>query len=178
MNLTLTYLLGISVALILFSCRSHSFELKYETNILEAKKQSEIQIKPILIHFTGYGSSGVNEFMDKFMSSRSIQYFLDYEYITLQLFVDDKSAIKPNDTMSIREIFQSASSLERIKNAENIGDVNRALEMELLNGINTQPYYMIVDENLHSIVEPFGYINGDVKYFEQKLQEGLMAFSR
>lgn len=168
-------LIGTILTILFLGCQNNPNELKFETNILKAFELSKLQRKPILIHFTGLGSGGSNEFMDKFITSRSILNKLNKEYITVQLYVDDKTKLSTSDTINISKIIQTQIGEERIRKSKTIGQINNAIEIELLNK-NTQPQYMIVDDSLNLLIEPFGYSKGDRMNFSKQLRKGIMKY--
>jgi len=176
MKISRIKILAVILTTLFFGCESNPDNLKYETNLVGSITQSKIQNKPIFIHFTGFGAGGTNEFLDKLITSKKVQNILNEEYIMVQLFVDDNTGIKSRDTIGISEIIKSPKGRERVRNVKTVGKLNIAIEIELLNK-NTQPNYMIVNDSLKPIIEPFGYSKGDRKEFISKLKEGIRRYN-
>ena len=164
------------VLIMLYGCKANPDKLMYRINIFEALELGKTQNKPILIHFTWHGAS-YNEFYNDLLVSKKIQEVLNNEYITLQLYVDDKTKLELRDTLGISNIIKSEKSKLRIGKSKTIGNINNALEMDLINS-NTQPQYVIVNSDLELLTKHFGYTSGDKRYFIKKLKEGLINFKK
>lgn len=165
------------IGLGVLGCQVNPNDLETERNLLRGIELSERLKKPVFIHFTGYGCVGYNEFYNDLITSREVFNKLNNEFITVELFVDDKRKIQINDTLNIYKMGFSEEGKGRMEKAQTVGDINTIIEIDWLK-FNTQPLYVIADSKREILVGPFGYIQGDEKYFLTKLNEGLRAFKK
>lgn len=168
-------LLTIGIGII--GCRANPDNLKTERNFLKGIELSKELNKPIFLHFTGYSCVGYNEFYNDLITSRKIQERLNKEFITIELYVDDKGEIEISDTLNLHKIKFSEDGIERIKKSKTIGNINAAIQIDWLKS-NSQPTYLIIDAERNILVEPFGYTKRNRKYFLTKLDEGLKEFKK
>jgi thiol:disulfide interchange protein DsbD len=164
----------IFIALVFLSCKAEPDDFIYEKNLFNGIELATAQNKPILVHFTGYAIRH-NEFMDVHLRSYRLQKLLKEQFITVQLYVDDSKKFTTSDTMGLHRIISSPDGLDRIGKARRVGNINSALQIELLRN-NTQPQYLILDNDLNFLVEPYGYTRKDSRFFISKLKEGLKNY--
>lgn len=170
-------LIFLSLIISFFGCQANPDDLSYERNYLRGLALSAELEKPILIHFTGYGCVGYNEFIDDLTTSRRIHNILNANFVIVELYVDDRNEIQKNDTLNLHRIDFTKGGRERIKKARTIGQLNAAIEIDLFKS-NAQPLYLITDSKGNILIEPFGYTGSDRKYFLEKLDEGLNEFKK
>ena len=168
-------LLTIGIGII--GCEANPDNLKAERNFLKGIELSKELNKPIFLHFTGYGCVGYNEFYNDLITSREIQEKLNEEFVTIELYVDDKRKIQIGDTLNLHKIEFSDEGVERIKKSKTIGNINAAIQIDWLKS-NSQPTYLVLDTERNILVEPFGYTKRNRKYFLAKLDEGLKEFKK
>lgn len=164
------------VMMILFcGCKANLEDLKYDDNLMRGLKIAEELQKPLFVHFTGFGSGGKNEFNQHFISSKKIQDKLNEEFVTIQLFVDDKTKLKRNDYYGLKDINFPRETERKINTAKTKGNLNTLLQIEFFNS-NTQPLYVIMNHKRQVIGEPFGYMDNNKSAFLRKLNEGLKHY--
>ena len=161
----------------LIACQANPDNLKYERNYLKGLEISAELNKPILIHFTGWGCVSYDEFKYDLITSREIQERLNNEFVTVQLYVDDRNEIQVIDTMNLHKIEFTEKGKERIRKAKTIGNINAVIETDLFES-NSQPLYVIIDSKRNILIEPFGYTHRNRKYFLAKLDEGIRKFKK
>lgn len=152
-------------------CQTNSKNFNYEKNFLKGFQLSTKMDKPILIYFTCYGCIGYNEFENDLIASKEIKNKLNEEFITIQLYIDDNSAIQVSDTLNFHKMDFSKDGKFKIKKSRTIGNINAIIEMDLFKN-NSQPLYVITDSKRNILVESFGYTKSDKKFFIKKLNEG------
>ena len=160
------------VGLGMFSCDVSPDNLKIELNFMTGLEQSKDLNKPIFLHFTGFGCVGYNEFYNDIVTSRNIQEKLNEEFITIELYVDDKREIQVSDTLNLYKIKLSNEGRNIVKNSKTIGDLYSSIQVDWLKS-NSQPTYLIIDSSQNILVKPFGYTNRNREYFLMKLEEGI-----
>ena len=156
----------------LFGCQVDPKDLNPTQNLFQGITQSKASVKPMLIYFTCYACMGYNEFHNDLIQSQAIFNKLNEEFVTVELYVDDKKPIQEADTIKINEIIESERGAAMLKQAKTIGNINATIQMELINN-NAQPYYVITDSELNILVDPFGYTNKNQQFFLEKLELGI-----
>ncbi|THD67534.1 thioredoxin family protein [Robertkochia marina] len=133
----------------------------YETGLSYAKKVN----KPILIDFTGHACVNCRKMEDNVWSDPKVSGLLKNELVLISLYVDDKREL-PDLPENI-----SALSGEKFRN---IGQKWSEFQ-QLRYKANAQPYYVIIDHNEKTLVEPSAY-NPNVEEYYNWLQEGISKF--
>lgn len=123
---------------------------------LEASKKSN---KPLFIYFTAYTLCS-DEFRI-YTSNRKIVQKLNRDFETLIVFVDDKGSIWPPD---LRVIQQDLGLTPADWALEDNGKFHTWLEQELYKEAS-QPLYLITDQQLKPLVEPWYYSAKNVEKF-------------
>ncbi|MCO5234238.1 MAG: thioredoxin family protein [Chitinophagales bacterium] len=136
------------------------------TDFNEALKMAKKENKPILIDFSGYGCVNCREMEEKVWIKDDIQALMG-DFIIASLYVDDRTPLP------VEEQYQS-SVTGKLKNIKTIG--NKWTDFEIRNFQKaSQPYYVIVDQNLNILNTPIGY--SDENVFRSFLQCGLNEFN-
>ena len=133
----------------------------YETGIAYAKEVN----KPVLIDFTGHACVNCRKMEDNVWSDPKVLNLLNNELVLISLYVDDKREL-PDTPENI-----SAISGEKFRN---IGQKWSEFQ-QLRYKANAQPYYVIIDHNENTLVEPSAY-NPNVEEYYNWLQEGISKF--
>jgi hypothetical protein len=89
------------------------------------------------------------------------------DYIVISMYVDDKTTLPTN------EQYVSAFS---DKNIKTVGNKNSDLEGSKYN-INSQPYYVLLDNNEQVLTQPRAY-NEDVDAYIKFLDDGLAEYKK
>ena len=163
------------ISIYLFGCHAKPEDLIFEKNYLKGLELSAKTNKPIFIHFTCFGCFGYNEFEYDLITSKEIQETLNEEFITIQLYVDDKRPIDTNDTLNFNLLGFSEEGQKKINKATNKGHLNATIQIEKYN-MNAQPWYVIIDKNERALIEPFGYTSRNKDYFLSQLKSGVEEF--
>jgi len=133
----------------------------YEQGLACAKAQN----KPIFIDFTGHGCVNCREMEANVWSDARVQKILREDYIIIALYVDDKQKLPEEDWVT--------SSYD--------GKVKKTLGKKYADfqitrfGVNAQPYYVLLDHQENTLVDPRAYdLNADA--FVEFLENGKKEF--
>jgi len=170
-------ILWLIIFILIIGCQSNLDKLKSERNLLRGLKLAQKLDKPIFLHFTGYGCVADNEFHNGLIQSNKIFKKLNKDFVTIELFVDDKREFKDSDTLNLHKLGFSDEGRKKIKKAKSIGNINATIQIDWLKN-NTQPLYLIIDSKRNILVEPFGYISRNRELFLAKLNKGIDNFRK
>jgi thiol:disulfide interchange protein len=133
----------------------------FEQGLACAKEQN----KPIFIDFTGHGCVNCREMEANVWSDPRVQKILREDYVIIALYVDDKQTLPESDWVT--------SSYD--------GKVKKTLGKKYADfqitrfGVNAQPYYVLLDKEEDTLVEPRAYdLNADA--FVEFLENGKREF--
>ena len=138
----------------------------------QALQASKILRKPILIDFTGWNCVNCRQMENEVWSDPSVFKLLRDDFILLQLYVDDKTALLP------QEQFTSAYSGKKITN---LGAKWSDLEADRF-GANSQPFYVLLDSDGNLLKDKSGAdikpspANKNISSYKQYLESGLSAY--
>ena len=135
----------------------------YEEGLAYAKQVN----KPVLIDFTGWSCVNCRKMEASVWSDKEVLRLLKEDYVLISLYVDDKTELAE------AEKYTSAFSNKKIKSVGNKWSDFQASKF----GTNSQPYYVIVDQNGQSLVPPQAF-NLDINNYIEFLNSGKQAFSR
>lgn len=133
----------------------------YDDAIAYAKKEG----KPILVDFSGYGCVNCRKMEAAVWNAPEVKELIDNEFVLVSLFVDDKHELKAPHTFKNGE-------KETIVNT--IGEKWSYLEEHKF-GANSQPFYVIIDEQGKAMSPSYGY-SEDVDAFVQFLKNGVNKY--
>ncbi len=137
-----------------------SFE-DYDAGMAYAKKVH----KPVMLDFTGKACVNCRKMEDYVWSDPKVLHVLDNDVVLISLFVDFKEPL-PKE--------QQYTSKETGKKIRTVG--NKWSEMQTLRyQTNTQPYYVLLNENEEVLNTPYSY-NSDVEAFYKWLKEGIAKY--
>ncbi len=134
----------------------------YEEGLAYAAKVK----KPVLLDFTGIGCVNCRKIEDIVWSNPAIKNMLAKDYVLLSLYVDDNNT-KLNDS----EVYISPSTNKKVRT---IGNKWSDFQMTRFNK-NSQPYYVILDENRNQIGTDRAY-DTSVEGYKKWLEEGIEAY--
>lgn len=135
----------------------------YETGLAYAKEVG----KPILIDFTGYACVNCRKMEEKVWAEKQIFDKLDKDIVLVSLHVDDKTELPKNEQYV---------SEHTGKEIETIG--NKWSEFQMVKyKANAQPYYVLIDHEENSLIEPVGY-TPDVDEYNKWLADGIANFKK
>ncbi len=134
----------------------------YEEGLAYAKEVN----KPVMIDFTGHACVNCRKMEASVWPDKSVYSRLANDYIIIQLYVDDKTALPEN------EQYISAFSGKKIKT---IGNKWSDFQASKFNA-NSQPYYVLLDADEKLLVEPKG-ADYDPASYLKFLDSGIEKFN-
>ncbi len=144
--------------------KSETVEAKYkdyEMGMQAAKAAG----KPVMIDFTGYGCVNCRKMEAAVWTDERVKEMITNDYVLIQLFVDDKTplpepieVVENNQPRKLRTVGDKWSYLQRTKF-----------------GSNTQPYYVLQNNEEKLLVTPRSY-DEDVEAYISFLKEGLKNY--
>ena len=126
--------------------------------------------KPLMIDFTGWACVNCRKMEEQVWSTPEVFELLSQEYVLVSLYVDDRKALL------VDEQFSYAQPNGRIKKLKTVGDKWATFQTINFKN-NSQPYYILLDEDLNMLNKPVGY-TPDVDEYAEWLTEGLEEFQR
>lgn len=135
----------------------------YKEGLAAAKKAG----KPVFLDFTGLGCANCRKMEANVWSDSQVQERLRNDFVKISLFVDDRTSL-PEDQQFV------SSALGRERTIKNVGQKWSVFQAERY-GMNTQPYYVILNHDEELLVAPRGY-DLDVTGYIQFLDEGKSNF--
>ncbi|MDD3035257.1 MAG: cytochrome c biogenesis protein CcdA [Bacteroidales bacterium] len=134
-------------------------------DIVQAVECSKSLKKPVLLAFKSTTCSGCKLMEANVWSDAGVQEILRNQVVLATLYVDDKTILPESE--------QIVSTLDgKIKNT--LGRKNRDYQISRF-GIASQPYYVLIDQNEISLVEPVGECSKDD--FLNFLNQGIQKFA-
>jgi thiol:disulfide interchange protein DsbD len=121
--------------------------------------------KPALVYFTGHSCSNCKQMQGKVWSQPEVQKILNNEYVLIALYIDDKK--KLDESEWVKSEYDG-------KVKKTLGKKNAAFQITRFNA-NTQPYYIILNNEGEEISEPLGYELKTQKFVDY-LKNGLEKF--
>ena len=124
--------------------------------------------KPLMIDFTGWACVNCRKMEEQVWSTPEVFELLSQQYVLVSLYVDDRKALDPDQQ------FSYAQPNGRIKQLKTVGDKWATFQTINFKN-NSQPYYILIDEDLNLLNKPVGY-TPDVDEYAQWLTQGLEEF--
>jgi len=134
----------------------------YEEGMRYAKQLG----KPVMLDFTGWSCVNCRKMEDNVWSDTKVLQRLSDQYVIISLYVDDKTLLPES------EQYISASG-KKIRSTGNKWSDMQRTQYET----NSQPYYVLLDNNGKLLAQPRGY-TPDVATYVKFLDEGLCRFSK
>ncbi len=135
----------------------------YEQGMAYAKKQG----RPVFIDFTGHGCVNCREMEANVWSHPDVLKRLRNDFVIIALYVDDKKELPENEWIT---------STYDGKVKKTIGKKNADFQITRF-GVNAQPYYVLMDNEGNSLVEPKAY-DLDPTNFIKFLDQGIEAYKK
>ncbi len=132
----------------------------YEQGMACAKKLN----KPVLLDFKGHACANCKEMENKVWSDPKVLKRLQDDYLIIALYVDDRTKL-PED--------EWVTSTYDGKVKKTLGKKYADFQITKYS-INSQPYYVLVDTNGETLVEPKGYdlnIDNFIKFLDSGVEE-------
>ena len=124
--------------------------------------------KPLMIDFTGWACVNCRKMEEQVWSTPEVFELISQDYVLVSLYVDDRKALDPEQQ------FSYAQPNGRIKQLKTVGDKWATFQTINFKN-NSQPYYILIDQDLNLLNKPVGY-TPDVDEYAQWLREGLEQF--
>ena len=133
----------------------------------QALKASKVLNKPVFVDFTGHGCTNCREMENRVWSDPEVLKRLRENFVLAALYVDDKVIELPKN-----EWYTNKEGREVIL----LGKKNAELQREKF-GANAQPFYVILDSDGNSLVQPHAY-DLDIASYIKFLDDGVAAFNK
>jgi thiol:disulfide interchange protein DsbD len=134
----------------------------YDEGMRYAKQQG----KPVMLDFTGWSCVNCRKMEDNVWSDTKVLKRLSEEYVIISLYVDDKTQL-PEGEQYVSE------SGKKIRTTGNKWSDMQRTQYET----NSQPYYVLLDNNGKILAQPRGY-TPEVDTYVKFLDEGLCRFEK
>lgn len=132
----------------------------------EGMRYAKAQGKPVMLDYTGWSCVNCRKMEDNVWSDSKVMKRLAENYVIISLYVDDK--------MLLPEQEQYVSSAG--KKVRTVG--NKWSDMQrTVYETNSQPYYVLLDNNGRILAQPRGY-TPDIDTYVQFLDEGLCRYNK
>ncbi len=135
----------------------------YDKALTHAKQVN----KPLMLDFTGWSCVNCRKMEENVWIKPDIKQLISEEYILVSLYVDEKKKL-PKD-----ERYVSDFSDQKITTVGNKWSDFQASRF----GANSQPYYVLLDQDGEKLIDPKGYTPNPEAY-EAFLKKGLKAFNK
>lgn len=135
----------------------------YELGMEYAKKNN----KPVLVDFSGYGCVNCRKMEASVWTDPRVKNILEKDYVLITLMVDDKEKLP-----EILEVEENGSTTK----LKTIGDKWSYLQRHKF-GVNSQPYYVMLDHDGKPIGQSYSYDENVNKYLDF-LNVGLTNFKK
>ncbi|MBD0833456.1 protein-disulfide reductase DsbD family protein [Aestuariibaculum sediminum] len=136
----------------------------YETGLAYAKKVG----KPVMIDFTGYTCVNCRKMENNVWVKPEILDILKNDVVLISLYVDDKKELP--EELKLEYVSRPGKFME------DYGDKWSDLQASRYKA-NSQPFYVIMDHEENSLIEPVGY-TPDIAEYKSWLNEGISKFSK
>ena len=133
----------------------------------EALNASKVLNKPVFVDFTGHGCTNCREMENRVWSDPEVLKRLRENFVLAALYVDDKVIEMPKSDWYTNKEGREVTLLGK-KNAE--------LQREKF-GANAQPFYVILDSDGNSLIQPHAY-DLDIASYIKFLDDGVAAFNK
>ena len=135
-------------------------------DLQEALEYSKTVNKPVFIDFTGAACVNCREMESRVFSDAKVKELLNTQFVFVSLYGDVKTEVAEQDWVT----------LPNGKVLKGLGKINTAFIMEKYKA-NAMPYYIIVDAQGNTIVEPRGY-NLDKDAFVKFLENAIATYNK
>lgn len=133
----------------------------YDEGMAYAKAQN----KPVMVDFTGWSCVNCRKMEDNVWSDAKVLKKLSEEYVLISLYVDDKEAL-PTEKQ-----YTSPATGKKITTTGKKWSDFQATKYQT----NSQPYYVLLDNNAKPLAKPRGY-TPDIDTYAKFLDEGLCRY--
>jgi len=135
----------------------------------EGMKYAKLNKKPVFLDFTGLGCVNCKKMEADVWADGRVLNMLQNDYVIISLYVDDRTSL-PEEKQYISDFGG------RERKIRTIG--NKWSDFQARNyGVNSQPYYILLDNNNEMLTEPRAY-NLNIDLFVDFLRTGLEEFKK
>jgi hypothetical protein len=131
----------------------------------EGMRYARSQGKPVILDFTGWACVNCRKMEDKVWSDPAVLKRLSNDYVLISLYVDDKMVLPESQQ------FTSPSTGKLIRTT---GNKWSDLQANVYH-TNSQPYYVLIDNNKKILAEPRGGMMS-IKDYLAYLDEGICRY--
>lgn len=135
----------------------------YEEGMAYAKKHN----KPVFVDFTGYGCVNCREMEAAVLSDDKVSAIINEDFVVIELYVDEKKALDEPIQVTING---------KDRKLRSIGDKWSYLQ-ESRFGANTQPFYVLLDNEGNLLSGSYSY-DKDVNKFIEFLENGKKEYKK
>jgi thiol:disulfide interchange protein DsbD len=135
----------------------------YDEGMNCARKQKQ----PVLLYFKGHACTNCKKMEEKVWSNQEVISILKENYIIITLYVDDKTTLPETE-------WEKSTISGKLLNT--IGKKNADFQIKNYN-INSQPYYVLLNNKGEMLTEPIGYEPNIDKYLNF-LERGIKEFKK
>lgn len=139
-------------------------------NFYEGVEVAKKTGKPIMVDFTGWACVNCRKMEEQVWSRDEIFEVINEEYVLISLYVDDRKELDLNDQ------FNFLKPTGGTKPIKTVGDQWATFQTVNFQN-NSQPYYVLMDENYNLLNKPVGYTPNSDEYLNW-LKEGLENFRK
>ncbi|GHV17207.1 thiol:disulfide interchange protein DsbD [Bacteroidia bacterium] len=147
----------------LYKGEVHAMFDDYEAGMEYARKNN----KPVMIDFSGYGCVNCRKMEASVWTDARVKQLLEKDYVLITLMVDDKKKLP-----EVMEVEENGKTTK----LKTIGDKWSYLQRHKF-GTNSQPYYVLLDNDGNPIGPSYAY-NEDVSKYIDFLNTGLKNFKK
>lgn len=140
-------------------------DLKGYFDLEQAKQCAKAQGKPIFVDFTGHGCVNCRAMEARVWSDPRVLEILRNDYVVVALYVDDKTEL-PEASWYVSEYDGKVK--------KTMGKQNADYQITAFTN-NAQPFYVVLNPEGESLVEPMAY-NLEIDHFIEFLKSGLRAY--
>jgi thiol:disulfide interchange protein DsbD len=133
----------------------------------EGMRYARAQGKPVMIDFTGWACVNCRKMEDNVWSDPKVLKRLSEQYVLISLYVDDKTPLPES------EQFISPTTGKKIRTTGNKWSDLQASVYHT----NSQPYYVLLDNDARILAQPRGY-TPDIATYTEFLDEGLCRYEK
>ena len=142
--------------------------LKAYKDFDEGVAAAKAENKPILLDFTGWACVNCRKMEEQVWSEPEVFELMKSEFILISLYVDDRKELPEEQK------FNYQKPTGGVKEIKTIGD--KWATFQTLNfQNNSQPFYVLLDENMNMLNKPVGYTPNSEE-FRRWLEEGVQEF--
>ncbi len=133
----------------------------------QALKCAQEQNKPLFVDFVGHACSNCKVMEQQVWSDPQVLQRLKNNYVVVALYVDERTKLPESEWIT--------STVDgKVKNT--VGKKNADFQISRYN-VNSQPFYVLLDNNENLLAEPYGF-NTNVDDFVKFLDKGIEQFNK